>query len=852
MKLSQQLKRIDIPTILHHGFCGKVIYAKQEKRVTDYYVAYYQRVRTFCRRFRYFGISSNPILLKFIQDFESITTLIKKHNSEIISYLLDLYKDFFDRVLHYPLDEQQRRSIISEEENCLVISSAGSGKTSSILGKVRYLIEIKGIDPRRIALISYTNKASSELTKRLATDGLRGYTFHKLAVDLIGSITGVKPSICSNPEELIEEICQKLLKTKDFLKNVLKYFVFYDDCESERKIRDQLSEQKKPFLKAVFPDMDGKTIYVRSKQEQTTCFILSSLGISFRYEEPYEFQVADETHSQYRPDFSLYVTAQNGSLRRIYLELFAINKQGRVPPWFVEGTNKTYKEVNQIYLDGIAWKKQTHKKFKTELLTLTSEDFYNSNIRENIWDTLRKLLERAGIPIQEKKEEDLYNALLPKKSVQEKALIKLIVRFISLMKSNHKSIKKVLYCAKIAKDIPSSWLIEKVFKPVYERYVDTLAKRGQIDFTDAILQATEICRHSSSGKYDYIIVDEFQDISIDCCRFLQELRKGNPPAKMYCVGDDWQSIYRFAGSNITVFNQFSDYFGPQEIHRLETTYRLGEPLVSLSSSFVQRNNFQIRKDCRSFNPDIRTELVFRSYYHRSEKDYCSCLELEISKIPEDKSIFLLGRYSFDDYYLSKKYQLVKTGSNFFYIIGNRKIEFLTVHKSKGLEADYVILLQCNADRYGFPSLVTDNKVFNYVLSESDSFPFSEERRLFYVAITRAKIKTTVLYDKKFPSEFVKEFIKVDEKRAQVPRTPVNAYKIWTRSEESLLLQLCKGMSVKDIATQTGRSPTAITARLRKLQKVGLSKRPQFVKSHNSFIRKKRFCRPEWKQSSRRY
>nr|WP_237696924.1 3'-5' exonuclease [Chlamydia muridarum] len=162
------------------------------------------------------------------------------------------------------------------------------------------------------------------------------------------------------------------------------------------------------------------------------------------------------------------------------------------------------------------------------------------------------------------------------------------------------------------------------------------------------------------------------------------------------------------------------------------------------------------------------------------------------------------------------------------------------------------MLQCNADRYGFPSLVTDNKVFNYVLSESDSFPFSEERRLFYVAITRAKIKTTVLYDKKFPSEFVKEFIKVDEKRAQVPRTPVNAYKIWTRSEESLLLQLCKGMSVKDIATQTGRSPTAITARLRKLQKVGLSKRPQFVKSHNSFIRKKRFCRPEWKQSSRRY
>lgn len=822
------------------------------KLFTDCYADHYQRVRTFCRRFRYFGISSNPILLKFIQDFESITTLIEKHNNEITSYLLNVYKKFFDNVLYYPLDEQQRRSIISDEENCLVISSAGSGKTSSILGKVRYLIEIKGIDPRRIALISYTNKASAELTKRLATDGLRGYTFHKLAIDLIGSVTGVKPSICSHPDKILADSYQELLKTKYFKRNVLEYFANYGPFTSEWEIRDNLSEQKEKYLKAVFPDMDGKTIYVRSKQEQTICFILSSLGISFRYEEPYEFQVADETHSQYRPDFSLYVTEQNGSLRRIYLELFAINKQGRIPLWFVEDTNTTYAEQNQVYLDGIAWKNETHKKFKTELLTLTSADFSYSNIQ----DKLRKLLEEAGIPIQEKNEEELYSVILPKKSSQEKAFIKLVIRFISLMKSNHQSIKEVVYRAKIAKDNRSSCLIEKVLKPIYEHYVDTLAKRKQIDFTDAILQATEICRRSPPEKYDYIIVDEFQDISTVCCHFLKELRKGNPPAKMYCVGDDWQSIYRFAGSDLTVFNQFPDYFGPKEVHKLETTYRLGEPLVSLASGFVQRNNSQIRKDCRSFNPDIRTELVFLPYCRsisRNEMDYCSRLDQEISKIPEDKSIFLLGRYSSDDYLLSQKYQFVKTRNNFFYIIGNRKIEFLTVHKAKGLEADYVILLQCNAGISGFPSLIKDNAVLNYVLAESDSYPFSEERRLFYVAITRAKIKTIVLYDKRFPSEFVKEFMKVDEKRAQVPRTPVNAYKIWTRSEESLLLQLCKkGVSVKDIATQTGRSPTAITARLCKLQKVGLSKRPQFVKSNNSFIREKRFCRPEWKQSSRRY
>ena len=118
-------------------------------------------------------------------------------------------------------------------------------------------------------------------------------------------------------------------------------------------------------------------------------------------------------------------------------------------------------------------------------------------------------------------------------------------------------------------------------------------------------------------------------------------------------------------------------------------------------------------------------------------------------------------------------------------------------------------------------------MLNYVLAEKDSFPFSEERRLFYVAITRAKIKTIVLYDKKFPSEFVKEFVEVDKKSpsevvkksVKVDEEPVNAYKVWTRREEFLLLQLYKkGESAKDFATKMGRSPSAIRSRLRKLQR----------------------------------
>ena len=354
----------------------------------------------------------------------------------------------------------------------------------------------------------------------------------------------------------------------------------------------------------------------------------------------------------------------------------------------------------------------------------------------------RKLLDDAGVPIQEKTDEELYDLVLPKGSKQEKTFIRLVVTFVTLVKSSCKSVKEVLQQAKNADDERSVFIIKHIFQPVYERYVNALSDSNQIDFTDAILQATEICRSSHPVEYDYIIVDEFQDISVDRYNFLKVLREGNPPAKLYCVGDDWQSIYRFSGSDMALFNQFPEYFGATEINKIETTYRFGEPLVSLSSNFIQRNKTQIQKNIHSFSSEMRTELEFYAYDRR---DYCNTIGQLVAFIPSDKSIFLLGRYSFDDYYLSFRYQSIKEGNRFYYVIGGRKIEFLTVHKSKGLEADYVILLQCNKDTYGFPSQVSDDPVLNYVLTKSDQFPYGEERRLFYVAITRAKIKTLILY-----------------------------------------------------------------------------------------------------------
>ena len=806
---------IDIPSDLNSTFSGKIISATQEKDFVNHYKPHFQEAYSLVKKLEAFNITPSETIFKFISDFGAINRLVKQHNEGIITFLLDTHKEFFDHCLKYPLDKQQRRSIVSEEENCLVVSSAGSGKTSSIVGKVKYLTEIKKINPQNILLISYTNKAAAELTERMGIAGLRGYTFHKLALDIIGQTTGQKPSIYENTDALFVKIYHELLNDKKFKKSVIEYFIDYQTPEKEwekrkNERRQQLSEQKEVRLKATFPDMDGKTVYVRSEQEQKICFALSSLSVKFRYEEPYEHPLVDEMHSQYKPDFSIYFE-QGGETKRIYLEHFGVDEHGLVPIWFAKDRGITYEEANQKYNDGITWKKAAHEKFGTKLLTTSSAGFHYSDIREK----LKTLLEKADVSIQEKTDAELYDMVLPPNSKHEKAFIRLVVTFVTLIKSSCKSVDEVLRQTKNAGDERSTFIIKNIFQPVYKRYIEELANINQIDFTDAILQATDICRSSHPVKYDYIIVDEFQDISVDRYNFLKVLREGNPPAKLYCVGDDWQSIYRFSGSDMALFNQFSDYFGQTEINKIETTYRFGEPLVSLSSQFIQRNEAQIKKNIHPFNPQVKTELQFCDYERR---DYCNVIGQLVASIPLDKSVFLLGRYSFDDYYLSFMYKSVKEGNRFFYIIGDRKIEFLTVHKSKGLEADYVIILQCNKDTYGFPSLVSDDPVLNYVLTKSDQYPYGEERRLFYVAITRAKVKTYILYDRRFPSVFVDEFLHPEKITEESYAKHPNANKKWTRSADNFLLTLYhEGKSIKYIAEKMGRSQTSIVMRLGKLE-----------------------------------
>jgi DNA helicase-4 len=688
---------------------------------------------------------------QFQNNFEALEEVRDSHNKEFVSNQLRTNRTFFDGVLKYPLDDQQREAIATLEDNTLVVSAAGSGKTSTIVGKVKYLIEKRGVDPTKILLITYTRKAAEEMRKRIGSAGVTCCTFHRLALNIIASSTGTKPSISSpsiNP-------CTYhiLLKNDDFVKALNDYCLLYQDLTKDefsyKTAKEYYADRKKYGIKAALPDMDGEPIYTKSEQEKKLCDFLSRNGVTFKYEETYEYPLADKNFRQYKPDFCIHYT-QNDRHLKLYLEHFAINAKNQVPKWFGNATGG-WAEANQRYNEEIAWKKVTHNEHGTDLIYTTSQEFTDGTVYDHLLYQLRK----RGIPINPVPERTLFERLSEGNSKLESSVLDLLEAFIALMKSNLLSIDELRAKAAAESDSRAIFLIDNIISPYFDEYEAELGRRKEIDFTDMITEATSLCEnHQYVADYDYILVDEFQDISKDRYRFLLSLRQSSPLSKIFCVGDDWQSIYRFSGSDMALFYKFSDYFGCTKECKIETTYRFGQPLINESSDFILKNPSQKKKSIRSIN--AHTDLEFVSY--GDGNDEAQTLTSILAAIPDGKSVYIIGRYSFDiDSVINDSVRKVEKGTDVFINLKDKEYKFLTIHEAKGLEADYIILLNCNSGLYGFPSTISDDPVLDLVLSEQDHFEFGEERRLFYVAMTRAKEKSIVLYDSHSPSVFVTEF-----------------------------------------------------------------------------------------------
>ena len=708
---------------------------------------------------KYAQFVTNPDVKQLLSIKKDIDRLRETHNKEFVTKELEANQTYFDTVLgKYPLDPQQRDSIVKLEDNCLVIASAGSGKTSTILGKAKYMVEKRNIDPSKVLLITFTRKAANELHERMKIEGVTCCTFHALAYHIIAQVTGQAPSICDADVPL--NVFQKLiLNNPQFLHSVNNYIINQQSLMGlEHDYTDAFSyyeDRKKYGIQALFPDVDGKIVFTRSEEEKRLVSLLTKWSVPFRYESPYQYNTASADKRQYKPDFTLYYQDAQGQWKWVYLEHFAIDSSGHVPLWFGEGTRGGWKAANDKYKEGIEWKRYAHAKYGTTLIETTSADFRNGTVE----DKLLRQLRQAGVPFRERSDQELYDLLVKRNRKLEKSVYTLILSFITLMKANEKTIDGLLDDLRDHPDNRSKSVLVNIVKPFYEEYEKTLRESYEIDFTDAIIQATDLCREGLWKHYDCILVDEFQDISVDRYKFLQALRSDEPRTKLYCVGDDWQSIFRFTGSDMSLFYEFEKYFGYTELCKIETTYRFHQPLIDRSSEFVIKNTEQKVKTIKTpKNDKYSTYLTFEKCDGEDKEGVLKKVEELVAKLPPTQSILLLGRYNYDAMSVGFTGKLDMKDNRIMVKIGGREIPFLSVHSAKGLEADNVILVNCNQGAYGFPSLIEDDPILDFVLSKKESYPFAEERRLFYVAMTRARMHMFVLYDQSKPSPFISEFL----------------------------------------------------------------------------------------------
>ncbi len=361
-------------------------------------------------------------------------------------------------------------------------------------------------------------------------------------------------------------------------------------------------------------------------------------------------------------------------------------------------------------------------------------------------------------------------------------LINLVCRFISNFKVNGYKAEEFNRMYHSTQNVRSRLFLE-ICQDCYLEYERWLKENKSIDFEDMINESARILNEVKEMKqkldFKYIIVDEYQDISkqrFDLTKALSEVTE----AKIIAVGDDWQSIYAFSGSDITLFTKFEEKMGYAKMLKIVKTYRNSQEVIDIAGNFIQRNTQQISKQLispkRIEDPVIiytyDSTLKERDSHRRSGANYALSLAVEKAietlleyKRKENKSpgsILLLGRYAFDGDHLERSglFEYINRGFKIKSVkYPNLDITFMTAHSSKGLGYDDVIIVNGKNETYGFPSKIEDDPVLAFVIKGDRSIDYAEERRLFYVAMTRTKNRVFFVAPEQNPSEFLLELKK---------------------------------------------------------------------------------------------
>lgn len=668
---------------------------------------------------------------------------IAKRNEVHLQRELLASKALLDRVESRPLNAEQARAVICFDSRVQVVASAGSGKTSTIVAKAAYAIERGLVAPDKILLLAFNDAAAKELKARaqLAMErigrpgvSLHAVTFHKLGSDIIG-YAGYRRRVPGwvtgeDVETLAKLVADRKKKNRTFCKRWHFFRTVFGRALPAFGVEPEHEDYSPATRKTGFRTLNGEV--VKSLEEAMIADWLFYNGVHYQYEVRYRHNTADRTHTQYHPDF-YYPDID------LYHEHFALNECGQAPEHFVD------------YLQGVEWKRAIHARYRTDFIETTSATLRSGKA----FEMLTKALTGRGIELDPRPDRPSVG----RKPIDDAELVKLMRTFISHAKSNDRSVEALK--ERVSKDAFSyrSKEFVRLYEDVRRLWDDALAKEDGIDFEDMLNRASELVEAGQwISPYELVLADEFQDASWARARLVQALVNA-PGRYLFVVGDDWQSINRFAGADVSVMTGFEHWCGRSQVLRLEESFRCPQDLCDAAGDFISKNPNQLSKAVRSatpaYGPVLQAFQVADATQITAAVDgYLLGLHEQVcdGRIPLGKggkvSVFILGRYNKDRACVPRDAQ-----ANYGDLL---TISFHTMHGAKGLEADYVVLPQMA--RRGFPSERGEDPVLALAMPSEDKFHLAEERRLFYVALTRARRSVAMFTLQGKPSVFLTELI----------------------------------------------------------------------------------------------
>lgn len=718
-------------------------------------------------------------ILKIINDKNK---LLRKHNRKYVDNKLIKYKFYFDNMFNdinknIILDKSQREAIICDEDNLLVLSGAGSGKTTTISAKVKYLIDVKNIKPDKICVITFTKKAKEELDykiNKIFNSNVDIYTFHSLGLKIIKYYYKNKDIDIIDEKGQYKIICDyiknNLFKDKDKFSLFFEAFKNKTSFSEEYKLFDNYYDYHNYMYKRKYINsnttMDNyikeqakrrrnylKTLngeYCKSKEEVDIANFLYLNNIDYQYEKSYKKL---DNLKIYKPDFYI---EQNNNYN--YIEHFGIDK--------INETNNHYtKEELTNYLKNMKLKENYHKKEKIEDLFIIT---YSKVLgKKNYLSVLKDSLIKKGYVLSKKDNDLVYERL---KDTSEDKYInnfvnRIVIPFISYFKRSNYKLEEFMKI-KTDNDLLNKQI--RVISDIYLNYESKLREKNLIDFEDMINISYKVMPYIKEKNlgvdYKYIIIDEYQDVSMqrfNLTKRIEELFK----SKIIAFGDDYQTIFGFSGSRIDLMTEFKNYLTDAKQIPIPNVYRNSQELIDVATKFINKNSKQIKKKLisnkRLIGP-IELYIYNDSNHLNTNINKSIILSNILDKIylSNNKSnVLLLERYNNDiDTILNHELFIRKNHESIIYKKHeDMKIDYLTIHKSKGLEYDNCILINAIDDKYGFPSKIEDEEIIKLLKPKiEENIFYPEERRLFYVAMTRTKNKLYILVPKSKTSSFIRE------------------------------------------------------------------------------------------------